>query len=94
VVRDSIKAQSDLLMEIVRAIAGISLPEASVRRTAMSIVGQCLFYEHARPVIGRLFPDVQLDQGEIDALAAHITAFSLAGISAVSKGRRPRKTHV
>ena len=60
-VRDSIKAQSDMLMDIVRAIGGISLPEASVRRAAMSIVGQCLFYEHARPVIGRLFPDLKLD---------------------------------
>ncbi len=85
IVRDSIRAQSELLMGIVRAVAGVPLPLTSVRRAAMSVVGQCLFYEHARPVIGRLFPDLGFGGTEIAALADHISAFSLAGIAALAK---------
>jgi TetR/AcrR family transcriptional regulator, regulator of cefoperazone and chloramphenicol sensitivity len=84
IVRDSIRAQSEMLMGIVRAVAGVPLPLATVRRAAMSVVGQCLFYEHARPVIGRLFPDLGFSRTEVEALADHISAFSLAGIASLA----------
>jgi AcrR family transcriptional regulator len=89
IVRDSIRAQSELLMGIVRAVAGVPLPVTAVRRAAMSVVGQCLFYEHARPVIGRLFPDLGFARSDIDALAEHISRFSLAGIMALAHQAAP-----
>lgn len=89
IVRDSIRAQSELLMGIVRAVAGVPLPVTTVRRAAMSVVGQCLFYEHARPVIGRLFPDLGFARSDIDALAEHISTFSLAGITALAQQAAP-----
>jgi AcrR family transcriptional regulator len=85
IVRESIRAQSELLMGIVRAVAGVPLSDIAVRRAAMSVVGQCLFYEHARPVIGRLFPDLGFSGAEVEALADHISAFSLAGIADLAR---------
>lgn len=92
IVRESIRAQSELLMGIVRAVAGVPLPVTTVRRAAMSVVGQCLFYEHARPVIGRLFPDLGFARSDIEALADHISAFSLAGIAALARHASARAT--
>ncbi len=89
IVRDSIRAQSELLMGIVRAVAGVPLPLTTVRRAAMSVVGQCLFYEHARPVIGRLFPDLGFTRSDIEALAEHISTVSLAGITALAQQAVP-----
>ena len=88
-VEESIRPQMQMLVGIVRAVAGADLPPQVMRRTTASVVSQCLFYHHARPVIGRLFPDLVFDGDETIALADHITAFSLSGIQRVAKAHRP-----
>lgn len=87
-VEESIRPQMQMLVGIVRAVAGSDLPAVIMRRTTSSVVSQCLFYHHARPVIGRLFPDLVFDADETVALADHITAFSLAGIQRVAKAHK------
>ena len=79
VVREIIRPLSERLETIVRRLA----PKASandVRRCAMSIVGQCLFYYHSRAVIKRLHGSQHYTQAQIQRLAEHITQFSLAGL--------------
>lgn len=73
----NIRPRALLLQAIVREMLG---PEATVRevqRGAASVVGQCLFYWHCRPMIGRLMPEIGFDPSEVESLAGHITAFSL-----------------
>lgn len=89
IVEEAIRPQMMMLVAIVRAVAGVELPPATMRRTTASVVSQCLFYHHARPVIGRLFPDLVFDADETLALAEHITAFSFAGIQRVAKAHKP-----
>jgi TetR/AcrR family transcriptional regulator, regulator of cefoperazone and chloramphenicol sensitivity len=76
------------------AIVGELLPGASraaVRRAASSVVAQCVFYHHARPVIARLHPGWTFTADEVAAIAEHVALFSLAGLRATAaalKGAR------
>ena len=85
-VEKAIRPQFALLSAIVRGLVG-ELPHERLRRCCASVVSQCLFYHHARPVIARLFPELVFDDAEIEALADHVTTFSLAGLRAAA--RRP-----
>jgi len=49
---------------------------------AFSIVAQCLFYHVADPIIRNLVDEVEYTTYEVDKLAKHITAFSLASVDA------------
>ena len=52
---------------------------------ARSIVAQCVFYHHARPVISRLYPNQQYNLEEVERLADHITRFSLGALKEFKK---------
>jgi AcrR family transcriptional regulator len=73
-----------LLNSIVRELMGNGGEEESVILCSMSIIGQCLFYRHSRPVISTLYPQ-RYGSNEIDLLAGHVTRFSLCGIREYSK---------
>lgn len=68
------------LKKIIRAILGAGASEESVRHSAMSVVGLCLYYQTARRAVGRLDPDFSFAPADVSRLAEHITAFSLAGL--------------
>jgi hypothetical protein len=57
-----------------------------VRSCAFSVVGQCLFYFHARPIVTRLQPSQKFEPQDVEALARHVTGFSLGAIRAMSGG--------
>jgi len=84
-VHEQIKPHFLALLAIVRELLNKNAPEASLRATCSSIVGQCLFYHFGAPITARLFPDKTYSASDVDALAAHITRFSLAGIRAVGQ---------
>ncbi|MHB8453826.1 MAG: CerR family C-terminal domain-containing protein [Acidiferrobacterales bacterium] len=68
------------LTAIVRAIGGNDLSDESVRRCALSVVGQCLYYQCARRVVARIDPGFEYGPDDIGRLADHVTAFSLGGL--------------
>ena len=72
-------------LELLRNIVGELLPEDSaahrVRQVAFSIIGQCLFYRIAGDVIEMMATPDDHDHFTIEALAEHITRFSLAGMA-------------
>jgi HTH-type transcriptional dual regulator CecR, C-terminal domain len=53
---------------------------------AFSIVGQCLFYHFADPVIRNLLSNKEYSALDIDRLAKHITQFSLVAIEQLANG--------
>ena len=67
------------LLEILALIAP-GLNAAHAQRIGASIIGQIIFYHHAKPFIDRLAPNLALRPSTAEAIAAHITAFSLAGL--------------
>lgn len=96
-VREQIRPIARELSGIVRELLGRGADEELVRLSGMSVVSQCLFYHHCRPVITRLYPRQKYDEADIDLLAAHITKFSLASLRRLalagpSKSATPKKS--
>jgi TetR/AcrR family transcriptional regulator, regulator of cefoperazone and chloramphenicol sensitivity len=82
IVRDGIRPHFAMLKGIVTDLLG---PKRAgdpdrVRYAAWSVVGQCLFYFVGKPVILRLHPGQGLEPDDVDAIARHITDFSLAAL--------------
>lgn len=90
-VSESIRPNSQQLAAILRDLVGTGVPEASLRLTAMSIVGQILFYCHCQPVLKRLFPDTPFDSGQLEMLTQHITRFSLAALRGPQTATTPSR---
>jgi AcrR family transcriptional regulator len=72
-----IRPRHEYLEKLVRQIAGPATPRSSLRLCVFSIVGQCMFYRNARPVLNALYPRERLD---VDRVADHITQFSLGAL--------------
>ena len=75
------RPQFERLRGIVGELLGpAAADEGLVRRCCCSVLGQSLFYKHARPMVERLMPEQGFGPADRSVLAAHITAFSLAAI--------------
>ena len=83
IVRDAIAPMHEFLGKLVQEIVGNKVSPAELRRCVYSILGQCLFYRHSHPVLQRLHPKLRYDHKEIEAIAEHITRFSLAWINSI-----------
>lgn len=81
---EMVRPTYEALIAIIRAILGKTEEDQQVRLCAGSIVGQCLHYYHAQPVIARVFP-IEVGPGAIDRLAEHITCFSLSAMKCLRK---------
>ena len=85
VVDQMIRPEAELLMAIVRDVLGHDAHPQRVWQCASSIIGQCLFYHHARPVILRLDPAQTFTPEAIEQLVDHITQFSLAALKQLAQ---------
>ncbi len=79
-VEDFIKPTFIKLSSIVREIAGNKSPDKIVELCAMSIIGQCLYFRNARPIIFRLRHKEGYTNEDIKEIAEHIINFSLKGL--------------
>jgi len=79
-IEQSVRAQFELLISILQALAGDRLPQARLRMCATSIVAQCIHAYYARHVIQKLNPQLIYGPDNIDILVNHIFGFSLAAI--------------
>uniref|UniRef100_I2Q5V2 Transcriptional regulator n=1 Tax=Desulfovibrio sp. U5L TaxID=596152 RepID=I2Q5V2_9BACT len=69
-----------VLRGIVAELLGPAADPLAVARCAQSIVGQCRHFSLDRPVLTRLYPDCDPGQGGVEAVALHVTRFSLAAL--------------
>ena len=91
-VREQIRPMAQQLSGIVRELLGRGANEDLVRLCGMSVVSQCLFYHHCRPVITRLYPKQSFEESDINILAAHITNFSLASLRELARTGKTKST--
>jgi AcrR family transcriptional regulator len=77
-----VRPQWERLTGIVRELLGPGASDELVQRCGCSVIGQCLFYKHARPVLDRVLTHSPYTNEQRAALARHITLFALAGIAA------------
>jgi AcrR family transcriptional regulator len=73
------------LNEIVRQLLGRGIGEEKVVLCSMSVLGQCLYFKHSRPVISRLLRKDHYTVEEINEIADHIACFSLEALAGLSK---------
>jgi AcrR family transcriptional regulator len=85
--QSSIRPQFEILLKILRELLPANANDDELRLTAFSIVGQCLFYHFADPVIRNLLAADEYAELEIDRLARHIADFSLEAIG-IRAGRK------
>lgn len=85
-IEQCIRPQFNVLMSILSELLPPDTPPERLHRFAASIVGQCLHYRHARPVIEKLMPQQKYAVGDIEELARHITDFSLCAIRRAQTG--------
>jgi len=87
-VEERIRPMAGLLWQIVADILGCPVNDDRVRYCSISVVSQCVFYHHCRPVISRLLPKQQsLDKADVDRLADHIARFSLTAMKHLPKAK-------
>jgi AcrR family transcriptional regulator len=89
-VERSIRPRFEELQVTIRDLVGPVSPDI-IRRCAASIVGQCSYYHHSRPILARLVPGLRLDAAEVQRLADHIVDFSLHGFAAYAPDSTPRR---
>jgi TetR/AcrR family transcriptional regulator, regulator of cefoperazone and chloramphenicol sensitivity len=79
-VQSSIRPQFEILLQILRELLPDETSDDELRLMAFSIVGQCLFYHFADPVIRNLLSADEYAAQDVNKLARHITRFSLAAL--------------
>jgi AcrR family transcriptional regulator len=88
-VEETIRPSFLLLSSIVRDLMGGNADAGVVNLCCASIVGQCLYFENARPVAGKLPGNERPGPVDIERIAEHVTAFSLnaiRGLASAGKG--------
>ena len=85
VVDEIIAPNYTMLRRIIGSMLGLPPDHEKTRMCAHSVIGQVLHYVHARPVISRLWPDLQMTEEGMDHIAQHIADFSLAYLKAYPK---------
>ena len=79
-VEESIKPFFLLLSSIVRETLGNNSNDKKVELCAMSILGQCLYFRNAKPIIFRLRHKEAYSEEDIKEIAEHIINFSLKAL--------------
>jgi hypothetical protein len=59
----------------------------------LSILGQTVYYLHARPIITRLYPEKKFTSEEIAEIAEHISDFSILALQGLSRNNTNRGAH-
>jgi TetR/AcrR family transcriptional regulator, regulator of cefoperazone and chloramphenicol sensitivity len=90
IAHSNIRPQFEILQAILRDLLPASTSAEELHLTAFSIVGQCLFYHVAAPVIRNLIDDDEYAAYGVDKLAAHVTKLMLAAIDAKNMKTRPQ----
>lgn len=84
-VEEIIRPIADLLRQLVRDVLGAGASEQDVLYCASSVISQCVYYNHCRPMMIRLYPQQTYEPAEIERLAEHISRFSLSALHVFAK---------
>jgi len=88
-IEERIRPMASQLWQIVSEIMDLPMNDERVRLCSFSVVSQCVFYHHCRPVVTRLIPnELPQDAASIEHLADHIIKFSLAAMKHLPTAKR------
>ena len=87
------RPQVEGLCAIVAEITDAPPASHAVKRCAISIASQCMNLHFQRHLLKRVFADLPLVVGAVDALTRHILAFSLGGMKSATATAAPAARH-
>jgi AcrR family transcriptional regulator len=90
IVEQAIRPRVEYLRGLVGELLECSPTDERAIRSVASIQAQCVM-ALPNPIGRRLRPDVTLTPAEIDKLAEHIAAFSMAGIREIGRASTPKR---
>lgn len=91
-VKEFIRPRYEILCDLIGSLTGQRAKARVTQLCAHSVVGQARHYLIANTVIGAIWPELTFTPKDLDEIADHITAFSLAGIKAVGAANGRAKT--
>jgi len=84
VIDETMRPIYDRFRELIGVMLQLPADHEKVRMSTHSVIGQVVHYVHARHVVSRLWPDLELNPERIAQIAAHIADFSLAGLDGIA----------
>lgn len=80
VIDETMRPVYDRFRELIGLMLDLPPADDRVRLSTHSVISQVVHYAHARHVISRVWPELELNPERIEQIATHIAEFSLAGI--------------
>ena len=80
VIDETMRPVYDRFRELIGSMLDLPVDHDHVRLATHSVIAQVVHYVHARHVVSRVWPKLELNPERIAQISAHIADFSLAGI--------------
>lgn len=80
IVETYIKPHRDVLLSILAGVCGTQPDDPRLKPCAVSIIGQCVYFSFAAPLIKKLMPECVLTPDNLEQMAHGVYLFSLGGI--------------
>ncbi len=84
IVETYITPHKQMLVSIIAELSPDKADKDKQLACAISIIGQCVYYAFASPIIKRIAPAFMPTQQNLDRLADHVFLFSLGGIQQIN----------
>ncbi len=92
IIEKYIKPHKVILASILTELLGGTPPPEILGPSALSVIGQCIYYALGAPVIRRISEDSSPTEENLDRLAAFVWQFPLGGIERIRANRQPSTT--
>jgi AcrR family transcriptional regulator len=84
VIDETMRPVYDRFRELIGFMLALPPDHDQVRLATHSVISQVVHYAHARHIVSRVWPDLELNPERIEQIAAHIAEFSIAGIRGIA----------
>lgn len=91
-IEEVVRPNYQRIRNILSAILNLPPDNKTTRMCAHSIIAQVIHYVSSRPMIAKVWPELQLTPEQVEMLADHISAFSLCSVKEIA--RRAQSEHV
>jgi AcrR family transcriptional regulator len=83
VIDETMKPVYDRFRHLIGTLLNLPTDHDEVRLSTHSVIAQIVHYVHARHIVARVWPELDLTPERIAQIAGHIADFSLAGLRAI-----------
>jgi AcrR family transcriptional regulator len=87
VIDETMRPVYDRFRELIGGMLDLTPDHDQVRLSTHSVIAQVVHYAHARHVVSRIWPELELNPERIAQIATHIADFSLAGLRQIAPPR-------